>query len=727
MKTNRFFCALALSAIALVSCQEELQNDIVTDKNNDTEIVAEAGQIVCHAPATETKTAVGTKDGDGAYPVYWINGDAIKVYSSAATSGVEYTTSFENDETGEASAAFSPVGSGLANDVARYAVYPASVGGEYADGKISINLRGLRSRSYHGSIEGYAKWTNYTTDGSVDLEKYRIDSAFPNLPLFASAAAGEDNFNFKNLFGALRVYINDYQGNDIRVKSIKIISDEYISGTMQVAEDGTFELVSNAAGDVDKAIEVFGNSTLEDPYSTTKLSDATPALGDKGKAFIFFIPAKTYSSGFTFQITDTEGRIYTKTTTNSVTVEPGVLKSWPTLNLTLYYGNANCVLLKATNVETSIDATPYYTFNPRLVYDGTPVEYEEGVEAPELTAEVAWGLVRNGTSINNTGTLASFSLEGNTLKVKPKANGNTLVSIKNGKKIVWSFHIWVSTNGIADVTYVIGSDSFQMMNANLGASYPKVTASGSASNTYGMFYQWGRKEPLPAFGKEGTISNGVTALFDSATNDASTIVSAIQNPLSAVRLAKSNTTTTFLRNGTSNDILWGSAESKKTNSKESVCIKEENTVKTVYDPCPEGYMVPQPYHFSGLVVSETTPERTAPYSVVLNYDGTNETHYPLSGVFLSSGNDIVSGESKSTTHGALARYHTSTAYGTGGWASCIFDIRWNKTETEESESVKLWPQGNRYFSKADCYNVRCMKITPSAQTASVKSLTVTEW
>jgi hypothetical protein len=113
------------------------------------------------------------------------------------------------------------------------------------------------------------------------------------------------------------------------------------------------------------------------------------------------------------------------------------------------------------------------------------------------------------------------------------------------------------------------------MDRNLGAT----RASTGYGKGTGLFYQWGRKDPFPATGDpdEGDF----TAVGSDAT--VGTIDYTIKNPTIFI-----TNNGNWLYRGHDN-TLWG-----------------DNSTKTVYDPCPEGWRVPS-FNNDGEITDEDSP------------------------------------------------------------------------------------------------------------------------
>ncbi len=109
--------------------------------------------------------------------------------------------------------------------------------------------------------------------------------------------------------------------------------------------------------------------------------------------------------------------------------------------------------------------------------------------------------------------------------VKANEDGNALIAARNYKgDIIWSWHIWVTendpTNEANALTYYtydwdengIYTDhrvsGYQIMNCNLGALHNTPIDDDDLPNTYGMLYQWGRKDPFPPLTQHGYTSGG---------------------------------------------------------------------------------------------------------------------------------------------------------------------------------------------------------------------------
>ncbi|MBR2424457.1 MAG: hypothetical protein IKB18_04730 [Tidjanibacter sp.] len=201
----------------------------------------------------------------------------------------------------------------------------------------------------------------------------------------------------------------------------------------------------------------------------------------------------------------------------------------------------------------------------------------------------------------------SVSMSGNNIffRVKPNAKGNVIIAATNDSgEIVWSWHLWLLPNPeVFTTTHRIRGNGWDLAGCNLGATSNAV----KDVNSYGFLYQWGRKDPFPGAGSigsttassEATIFVDLTQKYVFNTKSGLTFKSGIRNSAMGsddLDFITKNPTTFVHYNSekVAGDVagagkntwaynlsleefkaLWGSATNKK----------------TVYDPCPAGYVV----------------------------------------------------------------------------------------------------------------------------------------
>ena len=152
--------------------------------------------------------------------------------------------------------------------------------------------------------------------------------------------------------------------------------------------------------------------------------------------------------------------------------------------------------------------------------------------------------------------------------------GNAVIAAKDADgNILWSWHIWMTDQPQEQEYY---NDAGTMMDRNLGAT----SATPGDVGALGLLYQWGRKDP---FLGSSSISSGIeaksTGTWPSAVSSNSTngtIEYATAYP------------TTFIESNSNNCDWHYTGSSSTDNTRWTTSDKS----KSVYDPCPSGWRVP---------------------------------------------------------------------------------------------------------------------------------------
>ena len=194
------------------------------------------------------------------------------------------------------------------------------------------------------------------------------------------------------------------------------------------------------------------------------------------------------------------------------------------------------------------------------------------VEDP-YEAEVLWETWNDEAEVTAGSVVASASYAEDYIIIhmpETLTPGNAAVAVRNAEgDILWSWHIWVPKTEIVTASFggIMGND---LMDRNLGA----LVAAQAVEETidplsYGLVYQWGRKDPFVASGV--ALANTLatqTGEPEEVAPGQITLEQSIRNP----RLLG------HINNGdwliAPDNELWSDTE------------------KTLYDPCPAGYRVP---------------------------------------------------------------------------------------------------------------------------------------
>ena len=197
----------------------------------------------------------------------------------------------------------------------------------------------------------------------------------------------------------------------------------------------------------------------------------------------------------------------------------------------------------------------------------------------------------------------------------PLKAGNALIAAKNaGGTVLWSWHIWIPATEVEDIDSGFAVSSKKIMDRNLGAVNIATTSSTPALDTYGLYYQWGRKDPFLS----SNMKNSGTSLSVSTASAVS------------LATAKANPTVFYHTTGISDD--WATDGSS---------TLWDNSGKTVNDPCPPGYRIPvrsSSYKLWEKTDTDWTFNTTTKYFKQNNFDSV----FPLCG-YLNSTDRTISG------------------------------------------------------------------------------------
>lgn len=164
------------------------------------------------------------------------------------------------------------------------------------------------------------------------------------------------------------------------------------------------------------------------------------------------------------------------------------------------------------------------------------------------------------------------------------AHGNILIGLKrrDAESYLWSWHIWITdydpTND--DYTLEAGDNAGRkVMGRNLGATSSDTNDTAS----YGLYYQWGRKDP---FYRYGSISGTESYTDNIHTSTEGSLLNTVYYP--------ENFYYPYDPYGNvGNDYnMWGGS----TDNSSTQCYEND---KTIYDPCPQGWRVPAGEDWSG--------------------------------------------------------------------------------------------------------------------------------
>jgi hypothetical protein len=177
------------------------------------------------------------------------------------------------------------------------------------------------------------------------------------------------------------------------------------------------------------------------------------------------------------------------------------------------------------------------------------------------------------------------------VKVADGKEGNAVVAAKDGDRIVWSWHVWVTDyDPEADIFEWTDDNgiTYKYMDRNLGA----LSAEKYSKKAIGLMYQWGRKDPFP--GGNDVESSVQKTIYD--INGNTIHIKAEERP------TYSDYTSTNLQLAIENpDVFYYAPSSSwpavdwltdKASLQNNDLWGGRTNAKSIYDPCPEGWWMP---------------------------------------------------------------------------------------------------------------------------------------
>lgn len=267
---------------------------------------------------------------------------------------------------------------------------------------------------------------------------------------------------------------------------------------------------------------------------------------------------------------------------------------------------ANCYVIDPTQDELKVEdengnKVPYdgYCFlgtivgngQAGIISSGSQKLYPENEEISPVSAQLLWE--------SELGLITNVELKFGYVRFKvPKgeaARGNAVIAVYDQKdNVLWSWHIWI-TESPQEVEIELGEGdhhTIKILDRNLGATLATCNNGDDALKTYGLYYQWGRKDP--SMGPESydySLVNLITAPYYDYSSDKKsaaevsqfprpTLKDAIEHPMYLILPSEQTLDYSFNWLYNRYDFLWGYNDATGMTS------------KTIYDPCPYGYRVP---------------------------------------------------------------------------------------------------------------------------------------
>ncbi len=300
----------------------------------------------------------------------------------------------------------------------------------------------------------------------------------------------------------------------------------------------------------------------------------------------------------------------------------------------------------------------------------------------EVTAQLLWQDTQNLISsihLTDEGANSKITVETNTNSLM----GNAVVQVKIGGIVRWSWHLWITDYDPFAGGAIFDYNGRVFMDRNLGAVNDTPGDIGST----GLLYQWGRKDPFPGrSATSGTASEkplyniynqltyiGLIGQPGSVDGFNDNVPYSIIHPLNFIFASSTSNFDWYRNDNVHNDNLWNNADGSK----------------SIYDPCPAGWRVP---NFGS---GNTSPWNGLTFSTFTIGHGIN---WAQAGFYPAAGkrNDI-DGNLENSAVGARGYYWSGTPSG-----ASAFNVLFSN---ENGGSINVNNNGNR----ASGHSIRCVK------------------
>ena len=465
------------------------------------------------------------------------------------------------------------------------------------EGKTAVAQEYVAIYPYHWET---SIWDN-TVYLTLDPVQTYVEGTFEQgaFPMLARTSdSDEDILKFLNLCGILEINL---KGTD-KIESITFTSGNYVSGLFSVSMDYETEPEMVPAGT---------NSNI----LTLKCTEAVQLDESAPTAFCLVLPPAEYQS-FTLCIRTVDGKLMFKQSKNPLTITrsrltaAGALEYMESVSFDLSLrGTSNCYVVPSMG---------QYKFNATVIGNGASGIIPDAnfhTTDPTISpssVEVLWETKGANVKAESGELLSDVTLtdDGYVEFMSTGVEGNALVAAKDADgTILWSWHIWV-TDQPKEQLYKNDLGNFYVLDRSLGATRADRGEADEWKEGKGVLYQWGRKDPISQ--NNYTLNGTAWERFS--------IERTIQNP-------------TLLPFANSNRAYWVTPDNNNLWS---------SVKKTIYDPCPVGYRVPDVEVWAGFVNAEGIVHTSGEYDngwyfIVNDNASDNLAWYPANDRMIYSG------------------------------------------------------------------------------------------
>ena len=429
-----------------------------------------------------------------------------------------------------------------------------------------------------------------------------------------------------NTEGATTSYqITSYVDDDKQHRPVKwkVVSyDADGDGTFSMSEKPDWLTIPNESGTTTQDVE---------QYTATFKANQRDVLADFNNAMKTAHPVTDYN------LANATGGAAIENTANCYIISaPG------TYRIPLVYGNA--IKGGATNSSAYTSTKSCIVDNEEFVLQEFVDHNDDPITSPYINvqnsgdqatkAEVIWEDCQNiVTAPAVTGSGADSYLTF-TIKQENLQNGNAVVAVTNtAGKVMWSWHLWFTPkSSLKTIPFTSQGSTYNFMTDNLGWKYTKwtgglkrevvvkieqqaetgekktatITLKQAPGNNvregYGNLYQWGRKDPLPG---TDTFYPNTGYKFNDGYTIVGDQVADYTNPANKQRMEERTIGLSIRKPGImlpkvgGGKLSWAYRQyiNLWSADNDSYAGTVRNGKKTIYDPSPVGFKVPDAYAF----------------------------------------------------------------------------------------------------------------------------------
>lgn len=276
--------------------------------------------------------------------------------------------------------------------------------------------------------------------------------------------------------------------------------------------------------------------------------------------------------------------------------------------------------------HTNAPANCYMANQPNAHYLISATKRADGSTGAQPTSvAVVWQ-----TSSN---LIQYLDLEGDVVSFYIGSDADDATKIKEGNAVIggydaegtllWSWHIWAADFDAEKSAVQLGD--YTLMARHLGARANTAATAGEHLLSYGLYYQWGRKEPFIGPAKYTAEQGESATLYDGNLEYA------------YISMVEADSETGSYDYATKHPLhfLTTTPKSEPWNKLTATVVEGWNTpAKSINDPCPNGWRVAPAAAFSGLTIADDLTAEGTDYTNQFGWtltDGTNRSFFFAAG------------------------------------------------------------------------------------------------